>query len=1188
MQKSVITLAILSALALSGCGSDEPYQEVKKDEKMISIQDLKNATTDTTTTTEQTTTSTSLSELAVKQPERLFLYTRSLGDAPRYSAPIHGFSQGDEKLVTLRMTENGIQLRQIDRDTIGLEHDSRYDNEYNKAPVLTIPGDYVDFQCQKDNWNDCTNKEEEVNDRDITWDQKKYFIPHYEAAQIAEENYTDLVTFKQCTTETESARLVHDGDWKGYEMDLAKGVINFEIEHTYQANPACFGKFFKGNFDNLSFTTTEYISIVALDQLASKDFETVPYSENENGTFAFFRTQHQYRDGNHSAGKDGYVRQYLNHLNPKQEAITYYLSNNFFEGKNKPFLDAANESITAINIQNKMFKTGLPKIKLEQAHQHRHGDLRYSNITLFDEPLDNGLAGYGPSAANPLTGEIVSGRVDQYSANLEQGSTRYYRRVQLDYNRGMLDPNSVKALTGVDYAPSPNALSRASEVAANQLIANQASGTDIMSQQPRNQAQPKAVIPNLSNDNANDTPFEELVNLHDKTEDFWAEHNLMSVNEAFGLAGGALRELPRGIKGHEIDWKDSQFWIDGIVGSKLKDIEKMPASFQASLVNKLAAQAFAGTLTHELGHNFGLRHNFAGSRDQANFFNEQEVTDFSQAFSDAGYPNLTVKADFSSQMDYNADRFATTLQKYDLAALRFGYARKVETTDGNLVSLKEQDALRIKELNVGSITGDTQYGALHNIAAENDLRYFAFCTDGHVSLNSNCNRFDAGTNNDDIAQYYIDRYHDSYDTMNVRHNRQTLFEDNILPYTIDRLRGFNDIRQFVEDTASVEELFAFDQSDLAAFCPSHQDYWFCASQRAVEDAAGTLLTAAGLNDIYLHVTYKMNSDNSRALSKVHSLEDILSRIYRLNSSKLDEGFELGKIITNFDQDSDKLKELLVKADILADYQDLVYADVSVNNGHLLNGLKAPASSPNHPYVNERDVLGMWPDKLLAMRQLLTRKSPRSTTGRTYYALADYPKVHDQLEGMLCQMTMGNTVAELNGYLSNPYLTDTCKAVDPQYYSSDVDYVDQQIEALPNYATSLGRYFGFPQSSFEMKGKSNLLQMMLKQVVLASHDSDYRGEEKARVWREFAGIHLANDAVSTLKTLSLQGKNYAATAENTLALGLIDQIEKLEQLIASSPSLMSTVMNRDGATFKELVVDPMIARDKRALTYLPVL
>ncbi|ACJ30065.1 Conserved hypothetical protein [Shewanella piezotolerans WP3] len=374
---------------------------------------------------------------------------------------------------------------------------------------------------------------------------------------------------------------------------------------------------------------------------------------------------------------------------------------------------------------------------------------------------------------------------------------------------------------------------------------------------------------------------------------------------------------------------------------------------------------------------------------------------------------------------------------------------------------------------------------------------------------------------------------------------------------------------------------------MAEFCPTHQTYWFCASQRAVNKAADTFLKIAGMNDIYLHVTYKMNSDDSAAFTKVHSLEDLLARIYRLNGNQLDESIDVGKIITSFEQDPEKLKQLLVKADVVPAYQDLVYADVTASKGRLLNGLKAPQSNPNHPYVNERDVLGMWPDKLLAVRQLLTRKSPRSTTGRTYYALADTAKVHDQLQGMLCHMTMGNTVNDLNGYLTNPALKNACADVDPQYYSSDVDYADQQIEALPSYATSLGRYFGLPQSTGEMKGKSNLLQMMLKQVVLASHDSDYRGEEKARVWREFAGIHLASDAVSSVKAISLQGKNYVATDENTLALALIEQLEQLDKLMTNKP-LMDHVMNADGATFKELIVDPMVARDKRVLTYLPVL
>ncbi|MBR9728385.1 zinc-dependent metalloprotease [Shewanella intestini] len=1194
MKKSTISLAILGAVALSGCGADEPYKEVKKDPKMVSVQDINKAAQGNETPSTVETTATSTSELAVKQPQRLFVYTRSLGEAPRYAAPIHGFTQGDQKLVTLKMTKNGIQVSQIDRDTIGEDHLSRFQNTANEAPVLSIPGDYVDFQCQKDNWDECTNREEEVSDRDVTWDQKKYFIPHFEDVNIAEENFTDLTTFLGCTTEPEPPQLVRDGDWKGYEMNLDSGVINFEIKHTYKASPSCFGKYFASTTDDLSFNTTEYISIIALDKLASKDYTPVPYSPYEDGTFGFFKTSHKYRDMNHSAGKEGYVRTYLNRFNPKDSEITYYLSNNFYEAKNKPFLDAAMESLAGINIQNKMYKTGLPTIKFEQAGNHRHGDIRYNNVTLFDEPLDNGLAGYGPSVSNPLTGEILSGRVDQYSSNLKQGAVRYYRRVQLDYNRGMLDANSVKALTDVDYTPSPKALARAKEVAANQLVAQQAALSDNPNtKQPLLTASATNTAPDLAINytDDNEKSLTELVDDKNNAEAFWAAHNLMSTDEAFGLSGGgALKELPRGIKGHEIDWKNADLWVDGIVGGKLLAIEKMPTAVQDDLTTKLAAQGFAGTLTHELGHNFGLRHNFAGSRDQANFFNEDEIQAFHKEFTAAGYPNLTAKAGFSSQMDYNTDRFATAYGKYDLAALRFGYARKVETENGDYVSLKDEDTKRLADIEKGDLKTDTQYGALYNVEQSNQLRSFSYCTDNHLSLNSNCNMFDEGTNNDDIEQFYIDGYHDSYETANLRHNRQQFFEDDMVPYAIHRLREFDTLRQFVEDQTFAENLFGANEFEFSSFCNTagNETLWFCASVRATDKAAKTFLEAAGLNDIYLQAQYFDKATNTFAFSVWHSLQSLITTLYSTNSYKLDpdEKFDIGKVITDFQSDPTKLNNLMLNIDLKPAYTDSYSVKTYVSGGHLLNGSKAPVSSPNHPYVNERDVLGMWPDKLLAVRQLLTRTTPRHTTGRSYYALVDNPAIGKPLEDMLCHMTMSTTTADINGLLTTDPLTESCGTTDTAYFKNDMDYADQEIEAIPAYARSVGRYFGFSQASYEQKGRSNLLQMMLKQVELASHDGDYRGEAKARVWREFVGIHLADDTVNAVDTISFNGKNYAITAENKLALNLKTQLAELNALTQNTALMTHVTSNNQ--TVKERFIDPAIARDMRVLTYLPVL
>ncbi|RTR37934.1 hypothetical protein EKG38_15295 [Shewanella canadensis] len=1153
MNKSMLCLAITGAWALTGCGAgEEPYKELPKDEKQITTADID------------------------KAGERQYLYIRSVGKAPRYAASIRGFSQGTPKLVTLRKTANGIQVRQIDRDAIGLDHDSRYDDEYNEAPVLTIPGKYIDYKCTEDRWRECINVEEENKDADLKWQDKNYFVPDFAETKIAELGINDLFMFGQCVTETEDPRLVNSGDWKGYEMDLAKGVINFEIEHTYQAEPQCLNKFYNGSLDNLSFTSTEYISIVAIDELANKDYQAIPYSPNENGTYGFFTSDHSYRDATDSSGVDGYVRTYMNRVDPTKKTLTYYLSNNFFLPKNKPYLDAAHQTITALNIENKLYKTGFPELVIEQALDKRHGDLRYSNITLFDEPLDNGLAGYGPSAANPATGEIVSARVNQYSSNLKQGAVRYYRQVRLDYNRGKLDASSAAELTGVPYS---------STATATEVKVSGTSADSGMFAKPETALEVAAsALPKFPVDNT----FENLLEFDADTQAFWSENSMMHVDTVFA-EGGKNRELPRGVKDHEINWKNPSLWVDGNIGNELIAFEDMPISLQDELTTQLAAQAFAGTLSHELGHTFGLRHNFSGSTDADNTFSEAELKALNDQFSAAGYPNLTAKAEFSSQMDYNVNRFATMLQPYDLAALRFGYAREVELkgepeTATQFVSLKEEDEKRRQELIDGNVNGDTRFGALYNIAQQHDLRSYSFCTDGHVSLNSNCNRGDAGENLNDIAQFYIDKYNDSYETANLRHNRQTLFEDHTLSYTVGRKRRFDEIRQFVEDISSLENIFGLPENYFVEPCKDDSaTAWYCSNQRALNNAAQFFLTLAGENDASVDVTFKMVEDGSVAMRKSYNFAELLAQ-YRFKSGDMKAKLEPGEVISKFSDSPEALKDLILNYAINPSFHDKLDMDVAFS-GRLLNGIKVPASSPNHPYVNERDVLGVWPDKLLAVRALVSRTTARSTTGRGYKALVDLPEVGNDFKDMLCKMVMGDGPGLTNG--GTALFVESCGASGKlnELLPNYVDFATQSIEPLPNYDRMVSRYFGFDTVNGQPKGKSNLLELMLRQVVLASVDSDYQGEQKARIWREYVGIHLAGPALDSQAEIKLNGRIYVATSENTLAMNLITRIQSVEAFIESNPGSMDIKLT--AGTVGE-ILNGQLERDRLVLTYLPVL
>jgi len=55
---------------------------------------------------------------------------------------------------------------------------------------------------------------------------------------------------------------------------------------------------------------------------------------------------------------------------------------------------------------------------------HRNGDLRYSFMYAVNAPNQAGLYGYGPSAADPVTGEIISASAYAYVAPMQLGASR--------------------------------------------------------------------------------------------------------------------------------------------------------------------------------------------------------------------------------------------------------------------------------------------------------------------------------------------------------------------------------------------------------------------------------------------------------------------------------------------------------------------------------------------------------------------------------------------------------------------------------------------------------------------------------------------------------------------------------------------------------------------------------------------
>ncbi len=113
-------------------------------------------------------------------------------------------------------------------------------------------------------------------------------------------------------------------------------------------------------------------------------------------------------------------------------------------------------------------KVGNPKECGAQGFSPKFGDLRYSFMNTIAEPVANGLLGYGPSSADPETGEIISGNSNTYLWGVDM-----YGRNVLDW---ILLQNGEKDLTEYISGRDVSKFIKANPV-YNQVSVNKQSGS---------------------------------------------------------------------------------------------------------------------------------------------------------------------------------------------------------------------------------------------------------------------------------------------------------------------------------------------------------------------------------------------------------------------------------------------------------------------------------------------------------------------------------------------------------------------------------------------------------------------------------------------------------------------------------------------------------------------------------------
>jgi hypothetical protein len=929
-----------------------------------------------------------------------YLYVPSTQNTPKDVAAADAFFQGTEKIVKIKITKDGLEVYEEEKD----ERFTR--NEYNHAPVLTLPGKHIDYKCIDSNNEVCTNGI--VEDNEEHWNSKKYFIPEINNLEIHEVNTLNLFTVSDgCIKETDSKAT-------GYE--ITNGVINIEVEKTFQvsAQSRCMVRlFYSDNLRSASFKVKYFYSMVRLKDLASDNYEVVDYPEKDHNKFGFFKNQETKLsvDFDRSRMIEKYT---LNRFNPKKDTIKYHLSKTFGYPENT-FLKKATEEVIvklnkSLNKANANIQIKLIEPPKEDEDDIKSGDLRINSIVLIDDPLANGLLGYGPSVTNPRTGEIVQAHTNMYSGVLRSMTRHVYNQMVNLSSELLTSTNEVESTNlsfEVNQSFTPSHLSYHAQK-NNSLLQTISSDIKINLEENLSEVNQSKIIRSTQQE---DNPIAEKFEAYDfmNTDDQVSSHehfdhiNRGTINNIINKHNGYESMLDNyakhnafhkdfyQLKAHGKRYIDGILEIEGILNDdktlkkwdELKDDQRKQAS------DLIVRHAYMTTLTHELGHNLGLRHNFEGSVDQKNFYSKDE----------AKKEGLTNIPQYSSIMDYGKSELneLQILGKYDLAALRFGYAREVETsTPGEFKKVSSS----IKDL-------------IQNSAIT--LKEYKFCTDQHVYTSATCNRFDDGTSLTEITQNYVNSYYENYKLRNFRNGRNEFSKYGIGGYVAARSSEFKRIYKSFTEFKILASIVG--QELMEQGCPPEavSKYPFCTY---INDRRDAMKVAA---NFFVDVL-KTPNKTCAIFDTTKSIPTVSYKTFSEIYSKLRSSSDNSVITSCFD----KQLESIFKDENLVLVGEVGKPFASYN-GH----------DQNHQYSGDIEVRGIWPDKLLAMQFLTSRNIQEGIKVTSKLSIADLAEYRPKVMNFINNLTLGepidtpHNVVDKNGKDIFPFQGNSNFVIQPQ-------------------------------------------------------------------------------------------------------------------------------------------------------------
>jgi hypothetical protein len=201
--------------------------------------------------------------------------------------------------------------------------------------------------------------------------------------------------------------------------------INFGMKIPYTAGANCVPLREMDDLRYLNFTVDYQYSLIKLSKIADKNFEPLRYNAEDERYYGYFKTEKKKLSVDNRDDLMGLREHVANRWSPNKSEIVYYLNADFYKPEMSSIKEATIKSINAVNASLKRAGAKF-KIVLKDGRNKVIGDLRNNFLILVSDPQASGVIGYGPSVANPFTGEIINARTVMYFGTIQKFISRAY------------------------------------------------------------------------------------------------------------------------------------------------------------------------------------------------------------------------------------------------------------------------------------------------------------------------------------------------------------------------------------------------------------------------------------------------------------------------------------------------------------------------------------------------------------------------------------------------------------------------------------------------------------------------------------------------------------------------------------------------------------------------------------------